>query len=125
VQTLQENFAAHRILSSLDSPTWPAAALSSEDAGDWKQRALALSLALLRDGHFEWEDFRQALLRQLSKVEIASREGLNASWRYCQQWALALESVIGAAGLVDAGTLAELQGLAQRAEREAVRLHAA
>jgi nitrile hydratase accessory protein len=123
VQILQEQFAAHRILSSLDFPLAGADAASLPPgagavASEWKVRALGLALALLRDGHFEWEDFRQALLEQLGRVENASPE----SWHYCRQWARALERVIGAAGLVDAGTLAELQSLAQRADHEAVSL---
>jgi nitrile hydratase accessory protein len=81
-------------------------------AVDWKTRALGVALALARDGHFEWEDFRQALLQQLGPYQSASE----ASWQFCRKWLRALESVVGTAGLVDAGALAELRALAERAQ---------
>lgn len=111
--TSDQHFVAGRILSSLSS--------SARDEGsdddtfsqrdDWKQRARGVALALSRDGHFEWEDLRQALLQQLGTCQSAG----DASWEYCQRWLLALESVVGTAGLVDAGALCELRLLAEEA----------
>jgi hypothetical protein len=109
VQTSDQHFVASRILASLDTDDQ---ALSRQDV--WKQRALGVALALSRDGHFEWEDFRQALLKQLG----ACRSVGEASWSFCQRWLLALESVVGTAGLVDAGALAELRALVDPAEVE-------
>ncbi|MEY4514685.1 MAG: nitrile hydratase activator [Pseudomonadota bacterium] len=114
MQTTDHHFVASRILASLDRPVHNEdsddEALSQLD--DWKQRAIGVALALSRDGHFEWEDFRQALLQHLGGYQVAG----DASWGYSQRWLLALESVVGTAGLVDAGALAELRGLAERAE---------
>jgi len=113
VSATDQHFVAGRIQSSLNS------SLRDEDADDdalsqqddWRQRAIGVALALSRDGHFEWEDFRQALLMHLGTHSSAGE----ASWDFCQRWLLALESVVGTAGLVDAGSLAELRALAERA----------
>ena len=108
--TSDQHFAANRILSSLGSASEQEGSFSP--AATWKTRALGVALALSRDGHFEWEDFRQALLKQLGSCQSAGE----ASWQFCRKWLHALESVVGTAGLVDAGALAELRLLAERAQ---------
>jgi Nitrile hydratase beta subunit len=113
VSATDQHFVAGRILSSLNSRVRDedadADVLSQQQ--NWRQRATGVALALSRDGHFEWEDFRQALLDNLGTYPSAGESG----WAFCQRWLLALESVVGTAGLVDAGSLAELRVLAERA----------
>lgn len=102
MQTSNESLTAYRIVPSLDDSSLPSF------ASQWRQRALGVALALSRDGHFEWEDFRHALRKQL---ESCDSEGETSS-AYCQRWLLAIEGVMQTAGLVDAGTLAPLRELA-------------
>lgn len=113
VSATDQHFVAGRILSSLHSRVRDEDAdddaLTQQD--DWRQRAIGVALALSRDGHFEWEDFRQALLEHLGTYQSAGE----ATWEFCQRWLLALERVVGTSGLVDAGSLAELRVLAERA----------
>lgn len=113
VSATDQHFVAGRILSSLNSRVGDEDANDdvSSQQDDWRQRATGVALALSRDGHFEWEDFRQALLQHLGTYPSAG----DSSWAFCQRWLLALESVVGTAGLVDAGSLAELRVLAERA----------
>jgi len=110
VQTSYESLSAYRIVPSLEDATLPSW------ASQWKQRALGVALALSRDGHFEWEDFRHALRRQLEASEGNSES--EASGSYCQRWLLAIEGVMSASGLVDAGTLSQLRSLALEIEQQ-------
>ncbi len=73
----------------------------------WKRRAWGLAIALADEGHFGWEDLRQALLEESAAGED--------DWAQCQRWLSALARVARTAGLVDAGSLAELGRWADRA----------
>jgi hypothetical protein len=73
----------------------------------WKRRAWGLAIALTNEGHFGWEDLRQALLKEPSGVED--------DWARCRRWLNALAHVARNAGLVDAGSIAELGRWADRA----------
>jgi hypothetical protein len=79
----------------------------------WRRRAWGLAMALAAEGHFSWEDLRQALLEEPQAVDD--------DWTHCQRWLNALARVASSAGLIDAGLLAELGHWADRA---AAREHA-
>jgi nitrile hydratase accessory protein len=105
MQTRFEHFAATSMLGSEDSP--PRRNGTLEFSRDWERRAFGIALALAREGYFEWEEFRQALI-----ASIASWERDNALddpiWDYYQRWLEALQGVILRAGLLDAETLRSL-----------------
>jgi hypothetical protein len=73
---------------------------AAQAATAWKRRAWGLAIALADEGHFSWEDLRQALLQE---------SGSSADdWARCRRWLNALARVASNAGLVDAGSIAEL-----------------
>ncbi len=67
-------------------------------AQEWERSAFGVALALAREGHFDWEDFRQHLI-----ATIGDWEGHHAlddpSWSYYEQWLKALEAVVVESGL--------------------------
>lgn len=109
MQTRFEHFAATSMLGSDDAPPRSNGALSF--ASDWERRAFGLALALSKDGHFEWEEFRQALIGEIGAWE-ATHDLDDSSWHYYQRWLGALERLVVQAGLVDSHSL--------EAERRAV-----
>lgn len=50
-------------------------------------------MALARDGHFEWEAFRQALIAEITAWE-ASHARDDPDWDYYECWLNALERVM-------------------------------
>jgi nitrile hydratase accessory protein len=102
MQTRFEHFAATSMLGSEDSPPRRNGTLTF--ARDWERRAFGIALALAKEGYFEWEDFRQALI---SSIACWERDNAldDPSWDYYQRWLEALQGVILRAGLLDAESL--------------------
>ena len=76
----------------------------------------AVALALSRDGHFEWEDFRQRLIATIGTWE--QQHGIDdPSWNYYDQWLAALEASVVASGLA---TQDEIAARAEAAGRSSV-----
>jgi nitrile hydratase accessory protein len=68
---------------------------------DWERRAFGLALALSKEGYFEWEQFREALIESISTWE--RKHALDdPSWNYYERWLEALQVVMARAGLLDA-----------------------
>ncbi|HEY6878709.1 MAG TPA: hypothetical protein VI299_11855 [Polyangiales bacterium] len=82
---------------------------TAQAAGAWKRRAWGLAIALAEEGHFGWEDLRQALLVEAVGFDQAQ------PWSQCRRWLRALSRVMEAAGLVDVGVVTELGQWAERA----------
>jgi nitrile hydratase accessory protein len=78
-------------------------------AAPWESRAFGLALALNEAGLVEWEDFRQALIREIGDWEAAHPSG--AGWSYYECWLRALERTTTARGLVDPRALADRAAL--------------
>jgi nitrile hydratase accessory protein len=97
MQTSFEHFAATSMLGCKDAPPRNNGALAF--SSEWERRAFGLALALSKDGHYEWEDFRQALIAHIARWE-ATHEIDDPSWQYYQRWLSALESVLDQSGLV-------------------------
>jgi nitrile hydratase accessory protein len=91
-----EHFAATSLLGSPEAPPRENGALAF--ANDWERRAFGLAVALSKAGYFEWEDFRQRLIGQISAWE-ASHELADPSWHYYEHWLAALENVLATSGL--------------------------
>jgi nitrile hydratase accessory protein len=105
VQTCFEHFAATSMLGSEDAPPRCNGSLAFSQA--WERRAFGLALALSKEGYFEWEQFREALIESISTWE--SQHALDdPSWSYYQRWLDALERVMARAGVVDQEQLAAI-----------------
>jgi nitrile hydratase accessory protein len=99
MQTRFEHFAATSMLGHPDAPPRCDGALSFDQ--EWERRAFGIALALCREGHFEWEDFRVALMAEIAAWEAAHALD-DPSWNYYRCWLGALEKVMGEAGLLAA-----------------------
>jgi nitrile hydratase accessory protein len=78
-------------------------------AAPWESRAFGLALALNEAGLIDWEDFREALIREIGDWEAAHPSG--EGWSYYECWLRALERTASARGLVDTGALADRAAL--------------
>ncbi|WP_207456305.1 nitrile hydratase accessory protein [Azospirillum sp. SYSU D00513] len=65
-------------------------------ASDWERAAFGVALALARDGHFEWDEFREKLIAAIGDWERAPD---GSSWSYYEQWLTALEATVVQCGL--------------------------
>lgn len=96
MQTKFEHYAATSMLGAEDAPPRCDGALSFER--EWERRAFGIALALSKDGYFEWEEFRQELIAQISDWEATHRSD-DPSWHYYRCWLAALEKVAARSGL--------------------------
>src|SRR6266404_2624338 len=90
MQSQFEHFAVTSMMGSPDRP--PRADGALKFSPPWERIAVGVALALSRDGHFEWEDFRQHLIAAIGDWE-ARHEIDDPSWNYYDQWLDALEAV--------------------------------
>ena len=112
MQSRFEHFAVTSMMNASDRP--PRADGALQFSREWERTAFGVALALSRDGHFEWEDFRQRLIATIGAWE--DRHGTDdPSWNYYDQWLAALESVVVGSGLATAD---ELAARAEKAEAE-------
>jgi nitrile hydratase accessory protein len=74
-------------------------------AAPWESRAFGLALALTETGLIDWEDFRQALIREIGDWEAAHPSG--EGWSYYECWLRALERTATTKGLVAPRALAD------------------
>ena len=103
MQSQFEHFAVTSMMGSPDRP--PRADGALKFSHPWERTAFGVALALSRDGHFEWEDFRQHLIAAIGDWE-GSNEIDDPSWNYYDQWLSALEAVVIAAGLASRDEIA-------------------
>src|SRR5262245_4676819 len=61
----------------------------------WQGRVFGMAVALSERGLFPWEEFRQALIR-----EVAAAEGRGGEFRYYEAWLAAFESVLAGRGVL-------------------------
>jgi nitrile hydratase accessory protein len=110
MQSRFEHFAVTSMMSASDRPPRTEGAL--QFAHEWERTAFGVALALSRDGHFEWEDFRQQLIAAIGAWE--DRHGIcGESWNYYDQWLAALEAVVVASGLASPDEIAARAAAAQ------------
>jgi nitrile hydratase accessory protein len=107
MQTRFEQFAAASMLGSADSPPRDNGSLRFERP--WEGRAFGTAIALSKQGHYEWEEFRQGLM-----ASIAQWEGQHSldhpSWDYYQRSLLALERLVLDYTIVDPQELSARTG---------------
>jgi nitrile hydratase accessory protein len=96
MQTRFEHFAVTSMMGAPERP--PRADVALYFAEHWERSAFGIALALAREGHFEWEEFRQQLIASIGTWE-GEHELADLSWDYYEQWLNALEAVVVASGL--------------------------
>ncbi|ACK52351.1 putative transmembrane nitrile hydratase [Methylocella silvestris BL2] len=92
-----EHFAVTSMMGAQDTP--PRANGSLCFSQQWEREAFGVALALARDGHFEWEEFRQNLIASIGEWESAHALD-DPSWNYYEQWLAAFEKLLVGKGLV-------------------------
>ena len=98
MQTKFEHFAANSLLGTDGSPPRRNGAFQFEQV--WEERAFAIAIILSKQGHYEWEDFRQELIASIGEWE-AEHATDDPSWNYYQRWLLALERLAIESELID------------------------
>jgi nitrile hydratase accessory protein len=86
-----EEFAAAQMLGHADSPPRSQGRLHFNQ--DWQRTLFGLTLAVAKQGHFEWEDFRKNLI-----ASIGAWEGMDCAdqppWDYYERFLIALAQVL-------------------------------
>ena len=71
-----EEYAATQMLGQPDSPPRSEGKLFFSE--EWQRTVFGMALALSKEGHFEWEDFRQHLIQAIANFRIvAQRQPVN------------------------------------------------
>ena len=91
MQTKFEHFAATSMLNSGEAPLRSNGAF--QFARDWEGRAFGMAIALSKQGHYEWEDFRHGLIASIAEWETEHSLD-DPSWDYYQRWLLTLERLV-------------------------------
>ncbi|MEM8638034.1 MAG: nitrile hydratase accessory protein [Cyanobacteria bacterium P01_G01_bin.54] len=67
---------------------------------DWEKVAFGVAIALAKQGHYEWEDFRQTLIETIGEWE-AHHSLDDPEWDYYQCWLAVLEKLAIASGVIE------------------------
>lgn len=97
-----EEYAAATMLGSQDSP--PRAQGRLHFSQDWQRSVFGLALALSKEGHFEWEAFRQNLIGSIADWEQLPC-GDQPPWDYYERFLQALLNVLEKHSLLDVDEL--------------------
>lgn len=97
-----EEYAASSMLGQQDSP--PRSQGKLHFSQDWQRSLFGLALALSKEGHFEWEAFRQNLIGSIAQWEQLPC-GDQPPWDYYERFLQALLKVLEEHSLLDAGEL--------------------
>ncbi|HTT03729.1 MAG TPA: nitrile hydratase accessory protein [Steroidobacteraceae bacterium] len=92
-----EEYALSNMLGNPDSPprTGGRVAFSAQ----WQREVFGLTLAISKEGHFEWEDFRQQLIRSIAEWE-GCEDAARLPWNYYQRFLLALVRLLQERGML-------------------------
>ncbi|MEO1395784.1 MAG: nitrile hydratase accessory protein [Cyanobacteria bacterium J06634_5] len=71
---------------------------------DWEKMAFGVAIALSKQGHYEWEEFRQTLMATIKDWED-THELDDPEWDYYQCWLATLEKLVVASGVLQPGEL--------------------
>ena len=106
----------HRLLADLDG-TSAVPRRNGELVFDapWQGRVFGMAVALSEQGCFPWEEFRQAVIR-----EVAAAESSASEFRYYEAWLAAFERVLAERGAVRADELEETTFQFEFGERDEV-----
>ncbi|MEJ0039892.1 MAG: nitrile hydratase accessory protein [Gammaproteobacteria bacterium] len=102
-----EEYAATRMLGQKDTP--PRSQGKLLFTREWERQLFGLTLAVSKEGHFEWEEFRQNLIRSIGEWEATDCADQPA-WDYYERFLIALIRVLEESQLVSAAEIAEQAG---------------
>lgn len=91
-----EDYAACSQLGQLDSPPRSQGRLQFPSA--WQRQLYGLALAVSKEGHFEWEDFRRHLIASINEWE-RSDINVQPTWDYYELYLEALTRVLSDHGM--------------------------
>ena len=95
-----EHFAATSLMGTPEeAPPRRDGYLSFER--EWEKMAFGVAIALSKQGHFEWEDFRQTLIATIAEWE-STHDLDDPEWDYYQCWLSALEKIVVESGVIQA-----------------------
>jgi nitrile hydratase accessory protein len=97
-----EEYAATQMIGHPDSPPRKDGKLVFNKA--WERTVFGMALALSKQGHFEWEDFRQNLIANIVAWEHEACDG-KTQWDYYERYTLALIAVLEQDGILKPGEL--------------------
>ena len=97
-----EEYAATQMLGQPDSPPRSEGKLFFSE--EWQRTVFGLALALSKEGHFEWEDFRQNLIASIAAWEKDACAG-DTSWDYYERYTMALIAILEQCGVLGPGEL--------------------
>ncbi len=99
-----EEYAATQMLGQPDSPPRSEGKLFFNE--EWQRTVFGMALALSKQGHFEWEDFRQNLISSIAAWEkdACACDG-NARWDYYERYTMALIAILEQCGILKPGEL--------------------
>lgn len=93
-----EEFAASSMLGHEDSP--PRSQGRLHFSQDWQRSLFGLAMALSKEGHFEWEAFRQNLIGSIASWEQLPCDN-QPPWDYYERFLEALIKVLQEHSLLD------------------------
>jgi nitrile hydratase subunit beta len=99
-----EEYAATQMLGHPDSPPRKDGKLFFNDA--WERTVFGIALALSKQGHFEWDDFRQHLIANIAAWEQEACDG-TTSWDYYECYTKALIATLEHCEILKSGELAQ------------------
>jgi nitrile hydratase subunit beta len=97
-----EEYAATQMLGQPDSPPRIEGKLFFSE--EWQRTVFGMALAMSKEGHFEWEDFRQHLIQTIAAWEKDACTG-EPKWDYYERYTLALIEVLEQYGILKPGEL--------------------
>ena len=98
-----EHFAATSLMGSPEeAPPRKAGHLHFDR--EWEKLAFGMAIALSKQGHYEWEEFRQKLISTIGEWE-ATHQLDDPEWDYYQCWLTALAKMSVEAGVLKEGEL--------------------
>jgi len=100
-----EHFAITEMMGAPDTP--PRANGSLCFGHDWERTAFGVALALARQGHVDWDDFRDELISEIKAWEDAHPVD-RSSWNYYECWLAALEKAVTKTGIINLRDLADV-----------------
>lgn len=71
---------------------------------EWEKIAFGVAIALSKQGHYEWEEFRQTLIETIGEWET-THDLNDPDWDYYQCWLITLEKLVVASGVLKADEL--------------------
>lgn len=97
-----EEYAATQMLGHLDSPPRKEGKLFFSE--EWQRTVFGMALALSKQGHFEWEDFRHNLIANIAAWEHEACDG-TTRWDYYERYTMALIAILEHCGMLKSGEL--------------------